>query len=278
MKKSKYVFLVIFTFIIVAKSIFCQSEPVNYFYDYFPISVYNPSLNNSANGHIKFDFSEIWTSNNLLDIAVISNVNYNNQFYRYGHYNINQSLAQPYQFSSPPDMYYAENRPDDIFKMKDVLFVKLRDGNYPKDLIIIKGDDQIGTLQIHLNTNNQIYPVSSYIPYAGGNNIDAGIFDYWDIREDVAVSSNNQIRIFKNNGDGTLDVNPWIFQYSAEKVKLKQINDKCRYNIQNSSSDRADLIFYNKSYNPDRTRITILKNNNSNGFEQIHSLIFMWIF
>jgi hypothetical protein len=170
MKTIKYIFLFVLCCTVFSLS---QENPVNYFQGYFSVAVYNPSSNNTANGHVKFDFSEIYTSNNILDVTVVSNVFYNSYYMRYGYYNINWSFSQSYMFSSPEQFYVSA---DPNYAIKDVLFVKLRDGNYPKDVVIMRGDEQNGFLQIHLNINEQISPYSTGIPYAGGNNIDAGAF------------------------------------------------------------------------------------------------------
>lgn len=222
------------------------------------IPVYNPSFPYTV-GNMKFDLSEINISNSRLDLASTSNLN-NIVNSHYGHWNQNNGDGN---FGTYNQFYQGDYTSGD---MNDILFVKLRDGNNPKDVVIAKTDG----LQIHQNSNNTINGVYQFLSNGSGTYLDAGgAFDWNDNREDVAVLSNNQIKIFKNTGGGTLEPNPWTFSLSADKLKLKQMTDKNILFIQNSEYDKSDLIIYKYEYNNSRTRITVLKNNGNNGFEAV---------
>ena len=252
-----------FSFIIIVFSIFfafSKANSDNYFQQTggtFTIPVYN----SNANGHIKFVFSEILCSISGLDAAIISNFYENNQYTRYAYWDKNLGSIPEF----PPVFlldakYYQEFRPDDYFKMKDIIFVKLRDGNYPNDIVILRGEAEAGCLQIHLNSCSEISPYPTTTLGGGNFLVTGGAFNSEDIREDVAVTTDDAIKIYTNNGNGGLILLEQL-GIQNNKMRLKQMTDKNRQEIQDSQSDRADIIVYYGS------NIRVYKNRDDNTIE-----------
>ena len=173
-----------------------------------------------------------------------------------GWYNINNGNEQ---FSNPYEFYSGISFNTDSL-LSDILFVKLRDGNYPKDVVMVKKN----TIQINQNINNAISSTPYwYVEGGNGKYLSSGHFSYSVYyREDVVViADNNKIKIYVNDGDGKLfENNSYYLNIDADKVLLKQFTDLNRIEIQTNLEDRDELIVQNEN------NIKIYKNKNNNGF------------
>ena len=132
--------------LILSSALYSQT---NYFAPSSAYTIYCPNYSYNEFYGLKFDLSEIGSSGrlDLSGIFTSSNYNYNSRLLK-GWYNINNGNEQ---FSNPYEFYSGISFNTDSL-LSDILFVKLRDGNYPKDVVMVKKN----TIQINQNINNAI--------------------------------------------------------------------------------------------------------------------------
>ncbi len=278
MKKMKFITLLIIT----SSILFSQEGNLNFERFQYDASVNWFNQNNVSNvpffypqnftgGRIYFAISEINSGKN--DIAVTLNSSYGSlvpynviNYYRKGTWNSNNGSGG---FNSPVNYYIDETYPSnqDWNSISGCVFVQLRDNEPRKDLIV--GRNMSNGIWVHLN-NSSIGGVHQYIS-ANVLSIEKGKFDNSDNREDIIVKEGNQIRIFKNLGNGNLDPNSFPAFTPANNsfysFKLKQMNDK-DYDAgfwPNNEDDKADLVVLDPG-DPSGPKLKVFNNSNSNTF------------
>jgi len=251
---------------------YSQEDEINFFdpNNINNIPFFKPQ--NFTGGEIYFAISQINSGKN--DIAVALNsldgvVTYPpiiNNFYRRGTWNLNNGNGS---FGSENSYYINENytASQNWNTIKGCVFVQLRDNEPRKDLVV--GRSTNNGIWVHWNNGN----IGGVQQTVSGNAsaIEKGRFDNSDNREDIIIKEGAQIKIFKNLGNGSLDVNPYPpftpTNNSFYSFKVKQMNDR-DYDggyWPNNENDKADLVVLDGGVNPSNLKVFINSNNNSFG-------------
>ncbi|MBI4535355.1 MAG: VCBS repeat-containing protein [Ignavibacteriae bacterium] len=145
------------------------------------------------------------------------------------------------------------------------IFGRLRPTENPprRDLAVVMTGFPYRTMVYHNDLTPNPSPLYN-VQYLDGDGVDAawGAFSFADILEDLAVTDpahlgGSQIRIYPNNGDGTLnEQGVYVFSYSARRIILAQINGRTYDDV---TLNKHDLVGF------DGTVIKIWRNNNTNG-------------
>lgn len=259
-------FVILSAFFMGRGQILCQENSSNFF-NFDQSSFIRPQVpilnlpQNCALNAVTFDFGEINTSNNRLDLA--GSYTYSWDPYHQDQKvwsNINNGNGQFAPFITVFDRSYIGSSNIDS-SLRDLKFIKLRnDANAFKDLVSVK----INTLIINQNIggaiNSNIY---QYVPGGKGKSITTGRFSEYSSLEDVVIlTMDNHIKIYKNLGTGTLSENEsyYLGDFTVSKVILAQMTEKYRPELQSDNADKDDLIVFNGN------NVTIYRNN-GDGFD-----------
>lgn len=265
------IFIIAIMFLLL-KTSNSQDEEINFFNagNITNVPFFYPA--NFTGGEIYFALSQVNSGKNDIAVALNSSdgiVSGNPtiwNYYRKGTWNSNNGNGG---FGNTNNFYINETYPpnQNINIVNGCVFVQLRDNESRKDLIV--GKDQANGLWVHWN-NGSIGNLQQTVN-ANVTMIDKGKFDNSDNREDIVIKDGNQIKVFKNLGNGYLETTPFtpitVAQNSNFSFKIKQMNDK-DYDAgywPNNENDKADLIVLDRSTAPPILKVYINTNSNSFG-------------
>lgn len=230
-----------------------------------PPDVTGDPCNSGVARSLVFDFEPLREGSSALDLVLGKTVWEVEPFwedpvmYRFRYsYNVNGEFPENLQFD-----YWSSPCWTPLYVNK-LVFGRLRPYASPprRDLALIQSGFPYRT-RIYQNTMGTILPLSPSQDL-NGNAVDGswGAFTSNDQLDDLAVSdpgnvNGSQIRIYPNNGDGTLnETGVLVFYNLAGKIVLAQINKEIDYPV---SVDKLDLV------GVAGTEINIWANDNANG-------------
>ena len=233
------------------------------------VPVFDGHIVENSTNDIYWDLSEINIENGRLDLA--AGVTQGGYEYPYvyeftnGNWYLNESNSnfngenQDFRF-----IYQHENI---INGITGLLFAKLNtDSAQNKEVVVTREDNKIYVFKNEgglINHNNpQVFGVNGKVAAIGKFTNDT--------LEDVAVISGNNLKIFKNLGNSTLESVPLytLYNVNAEKVIIAQISSYIYpYSVINSTTeDRDEIIIKSDSV------IKIYRNTNNNSISDSASI------
>lgn len=240
---------------------------------------HSPVNDNDTRRYVFFDLSEVNNTNGRLDIVggVSEYQQYNTPLRRYFdvngslYLNSNDSNFNDYTSSfTTQNLVYMDTVSGTNNPIKEMLFAQLR-GSVKKDVVVLRDSN----ICVYRNSSGDINIKLDSILILNVKYLSIGNFNNLDNLEDVIIFHNDTIKIFKSNGDGTLERSyfPVIhFANNIAKIISRQLsleNEPYRnMNGHSGSSDRDEIVF---SYE-ENIYIYTNSNNNSYSYSQTISL------